>query len=247
MKSFFLSPDLWPAQSGDACELSGGEAHHLTSVLRMKKGQTARLFDGQGHEGEFVIEQTAKRSVVLRAQELRSSEPRPSRPVLALAWTKGLRRSWLLEKAVELEAAGLWFWQAERSQGKVPDDAKETWQNQLIAGAKQCANPWLPEIRTLPSGARALAETFGEFGRALLLHEDPDQGRMFSPGDMHPARQSLLILGPEGGFSPAEARLLIDAGASPVSLGARVLRWETAALACLSLYFWAGQGREDAT
>jgi 16S rRNA U1498 N3-methylase RsmE len=51
---------------------------------------------------------------------------------------------------VELEADGLWFWQAERSQFPVPSDAKDTWHASLVAGAKQCRNPWLPELRTLP-------------------------------------------------------------------------------------------------
>ena len=151
-----------------------------------------------------------------------------------------MRRSWLLEKAVELEARALWFWQAKRSQTPVPEESKESWQAQLIAGAKQCRNPWLPEIETMPGGVGELIAAARNFKHCFMLHEDHDRGRALALDDLTPTESPLFILGPEGGFALEETQALLAAGIEPVTLGNRILRWETAALLCLGLAWWNG-------
>jgi len=237
MKTFFLDPEAWREPYG----LDGQEAHHLSRVLRLGPGDKVRLVDGAGRSGVFRVDRAAKNRVDLT---LLSEEMIPAplpRVVLALGWTKGLRRGWLLEKAVELNAAGLWFWQAEHSQGKVPADPKEAWSGQILAGAKQSGSAWLPELKTLPGGLPELIEAGKNFSRTYLLHEDRDMGAPLAPAEVTAKGDVLCVLGPEGGFAPAEAQALVKAGFAPVSLGPGVLRWETAALTALSLFWWGGQ------
>lgn len=237
MNTFILDTEHWL----EPYLLTGQEAHHLTRVLRLGPGAEVQLIDGAGRQGIFRVDEAAKNRVALTPLSV-AAVPAPSpRVVLALGWTKGLRRGWLLEKAVELQAGGLWFWQAEHSQGRVPDAPKDTWSGQLLAGAKQCGNPWLPELRTLPGGVNALIEAGKAFERTFLLHEDRTAGAPLAPAQVTAGGDVLCVLGPEGGFSPGEVRTLLAAGFNPVSLGPSVLRWETAALTALSLFWWGGQ------
>ncbi|MBU1004113.1 MAG: 16S rRNA (uracil(1498)-N(3))-methyltransferase [Proteobacteria bacterium] len=237
MHTFFLDTGHWL----EPYALTGQEAHHLSRVLRLGPGAQVHLIDGAGREGTFRVDDVAKNRVGLTPLSVVETPAPSPRVVLALGWTKGLRRGWLLEKAVELQAGGLWFWQAEHSQGRVPDAPKETWSGKLMAGAKQCGNPWLPELRTLPGGLKELIEAGKNFERTFVLHEDRRAGAPLSPSEVTAGGDALCVLGPEGGFAPGEAQALMDAGFSPISLGPSVLRWETAALATLSLFWWGGQ------
>ena len=236
MKTFYIEPNAWR----EPWRLTGAEAKHLAKVLRMGPGDAVHCIDGLGHEGEFTVLSVSKNTVELTPVTL-SEAPEPSpRVVLAMGWTKGLRRGWLLEKAVELQAAELWFWQAGRTQGRVPDEPKEAWEGKLLAGAKQCGNPRLPLVQTLPGGVDALVEAGAEFDARFLLHEDREAGAPLSAADVAATGDVLCVLGPEGGFAPGEAERLMEGGFAPVSLGPGVLRWETAALLALGLFWWGG-------
>ncbi len=239
--AFYLSPEEWR----EPFRLGGSECAHLVKVLRARAGDGLRLLDGAGREGYFAITKLSGREAELRPVEI-VEHPRPEgRAVLALGWTKALRRSWLLEKAVELEADALWFWQARRSQTPVPEESKEAWRAQLAAGAKQCGNPWLPEIKTLPGGVHELIEVARSFKYRFMLHEDHRRGSILGLEDLSVSENPIFILGPEGGFAPEEAEALSGAGITAVSLGRRVLRWETAAVLCLGLAWW-NRGRGEA-
>ncbi len=231
---FYLAPAEWR----EPFHLAGAEHSHLTKVLRARPGDRVRLLDGEGREGYFVIAGLDRQRAILRPHEI-IEHPKPrGGAVLALGWAKSLRRSWLLEKAVELEAKELWFWQARRSQTPVPEAGKEAWQAQLIAGAKQCNNPWLPEIKTMPGGMSELMTAVQNFKHCFLLHEDHSRGHPLKLADLPRGESPLFVLGPEGGFAPEETEALIGAGITPVTLGQRILRWETAALLCLGLAWW---------
>jgi 16S rRNA (uracil1498-N3)-methyltransferase len=208
-------------------------------VLRVRVGDEIRLLDGQGREGSFRIAGCGKHDLELEPLGVRI-HPRPaSRSILAAGWTKAARRGWFLEKAVEFEAAGIWLWQAERSQFPVPLDIRESWQGQLVAGAKQCRNPWLPELRTLPGGVRdVIAAATGCDHLFALLESDHAPATALTPDRLGLPGSTVYVVGPEGGFTPAEAHALQGAGFAGVTLGRRVLRWETAAMLCLGLHWW---------
>lgn len=235
MHNFYLDPDDWQPPF----RLSGQEARHLSRVLRLKNGDTVRLLDGNGRTGEFRIDDVGKTCVQLEPLSIQHHPRPPSRCWLAAAYTKAARRSWIMEKAVELEAGGVWFWQSERSQAKLPEEDKGSWREQLIAGAKQSFNPWLPELACIKGGAEALAIEGGRFSSAILLWEEADGEQMLQLGDLEPRGDILFVMGPEGGLTQKEADIFTAHGFKAVSLGKRILRWETAALTCLGLGWWA--------
>lgn len=253
MKSLYLAPEQWQ----EPFQLDGPEAHHLFTVLRARPGTTVRLFDGYGRIGDFIVRTVARKQVrldLLSQQRL----PRPRREIhLAMGWNKASRRGWILEKAVELGAAGLIFWQASRSQGKVPDQPKESWIDHLVNAAKQCGNPWLPTITTVAGGPDEVislcsslpnqasiqdcSQAIPEIGK-FLIWESVSPGDLFDPGQLPPSGPAALVLGPEGGLTESEAQAFMDNGYLPRSLGRSTLRWETAALLCLGLCYWSLQG-----
>ena len=132
---------------------------------------------------------------------------------------------------MELEAAGLWFWQGKHSQGAPPDVVKEGWLGSLVAGAKQSGNAWLPELRVVPGGAKGLADAARGFDRAFVLWEGQDHDHMLDYAAVTGAASILFAVGPEGGFDAAEVDTLMAGGFAPVSLGRRILRWEDRRLA----------------
>lgn len=237
MKTFYLPPDDWRKPYS----LEGQEAKHLVKVLRAKEGDSIRLLDGRGREGFFRISATEKSRVHLELEQLIEHPAPMTSTVLALGWAKSVRRGWLLEKAVELEAGGIWLWQADRSQSHVPEDIKDSWEGQMIAGAKQSLNPWLPELRTIPEGIRGLIELASGFDRTYILWEGQSPSALLSPAMLGQQGRTLFVVGPEGGFSDNEVQALVLGGFTPVSLGHRILRWETAALLCLGLDWWHRQ------
>lgn len=235
--NFYLSPEAWRAPF----QLEGPEAHHLARVLRIKAGAVVRLFDGRGRHGVFRVDAVSKGMVELTRQSEEAERKPAVRCTLAAGFSKALRRGWFMEKAVELEASALWFWQGEYSQAALPEAEKDSWKSSLIAGAKQCGSAWLPELSMLRGGVSALVERRASFDRAFLLYEGETGGRLLRQADLVDPGEVLLVVGPEGGFSPREAALLQEADITPVSLGGRVLRWETAAVLTLGLAWWARQ------
>jgi 16S rRNA (uracil1498-N3)-methyltransferase len=195
-----------------------------------------RLFDGRGNEGLFTITAVARDRVEREAVSL-SREPEAAQRVhLAAGFSRSARRDLFLEKSVELGAAGLFFWQAERTQGRMPEVVKDSWTTTLVAAAKQCGAARLPGLELIPGGAaRLIAATSDRFDRRYLLWEAPNTPRRLAPPDLTAPGDVLCVLGPEGGLTEGEVDAFTAAGFEAVSLGRRVLRWETAGLAVLAL------------
>lgn len=234
---FYLPPEAW---GREAC-LEGQEARHLGQALRLKPGDTVGLLDGRGRTGHFVIRAVGKKNVRLECLE-ESFTPRPaSLAVMALAFSKAVRRGFFMEKAAELGAHAIWLWQADHSQGRLPAGACESCLGQMIAGAKQSGNPWLPEVRALSRGAEELAELSRAADQRILPWEMQASLPMLTPDLAGRPGLSVYVIGPEGGFSGRELDILREARFTTVSLGARVLRCETAATLCLGIHWWAAQ------
>ena len=227
LNSFYLPPENWNAPF----TLQGGEAKHLGKVLRTRVGDTVRLFDGCGREGLFTVIEITKSKVQFELSE-ENSIPDPRNITLAIGWNKSSRRNWILEKSVELQTRGLFFFQSEFSQGKVPAEIKESWNEKLVAAAKQCGNAWLPELQTVPGSIEKMIEVSASYNNKLFLYEKADNDTV-PDNSVFAAESTLAVIGPEGGFSAREAELLIENGFNPISLGSSILRWETAALLCM--------------
>jgi 16S rRNA (uracil1498-N3)-methyltransferase len=235
LNSFYLSPDKWQKPF----TLQDGEARHMLKVLRTPVGETVRIFDGQGRSGLFeLLEATKSKAVLAPLSEEFLEDSRNL--TLAIGWNKSSRRGWILEKAVELGCRSIIFFQAERSQGKIPDKSKEKWQDALITAAKQCGNVWLPEIKTIGGGIDGLTEISGEFDNKTVLWENQGKDSLFNPADFSKG-QSIVVIGPEGGLSKLEVSKIELNGFKPLSLGTSILRWETAAVLCLSACYLESQ------
>ena len=237
--SFYLEPELWPRETGEMVLLKGGEARHMTTVLRSTRDQEVRLFDADGREGTFRICKLNKNEAMLEALNL-AEHPRPTEGVtLAIGWGKSKRRNYLFEKAVELHGRSLAFWTARRSQGQMPREAKDSWKEKCVQAAKQCGNPHVPDIFLL-QGVDGLLGFARNFDRCYVAWEAEEARSPLTPGDLAHGK-SLVVIGPEGGLETGEVTTLLDGGFLPVTLGNSILRWETAATYCLSLGFYASQ------
>ncbi len=239
--SFYLPPGQWlPPYI-----LTGAEASHLSKALRIREGETVRLFDGLGRQGLFTVMIAGKNKTELAPIAITEAPAPASEAILALGWNKSSRRGWLLEKAAELQASEIIFWKAQRSQGEVPDAPKDSWRDALIAGAKQSGAPRLPRLAVMPGGPDGLLADPSQYAGRYLLWEEPGATRLCAENLARPGKH-LFAAGPEGGLTDREARLFLDAGFVPASLGQGVLRWETAALVTLGLAFWARPDTADA-
>ena len=221
-------------------ELSTAESHHAMHVLRLGAGAEVELFDGRGRRaaGRIAMAKHGKVSVEVVGPVIESPRPAPTIH-LATAIPKGKRLDWLLEKATELGAASLTAVRFERSvSGGEPlgESARERWRAHCIAAAKQCGLDFLPEIHDPLSLQAFLAAPAA--GPAVRLVGDLGEGAASLPqamSDWEPDEQPVTVLvGPEGGFTPAEREAIRAGGFVPVHLGSTVLRIETAALAMLA-------------
>ncbi|HCF05229.1 MAG TPA: 16S rRNA (uracil(1498)-N(3))-methyltransferase [Desulfomicrobiaceae bacterium] len=217
---------------GDTVELCPDEARHLVAVLRLRPGAMVTLFDGEGRSGPFVLAQTTKKRVLLRAHAAPTLHPRPQGLILATAWTKGGRRGFIVEKAVELGVQGIWFWQARFSQGNIPEDGPAVWLRQAVAAAKQSMTPWLPELRAFAS-LPALLAAGADRARRVLLWEKAPASAGIRLADL--AAPCVVAVGPEGGLDDEEVAAFIQHGWLPRSLGSRILRAETAGVYAAAL------------
>ncbi len=217
-----------PLGEGARVALDAGQANYLGNVLRMKEGAQMLLFDGSSGEWLAAIADAGKKNMVLAVeQRTRPIEAVPD-VTLAFAPVKRTQTDWLVEKATELGAARL---QPVITQRTVVERVKlERLQSIAIEAAEQCGRTLLPEIAEPMTLARLL-----EQDRGTLYFADENGGEpaasAFAPG------AATILTGPEGGFTEEERALIRAApGARAISLGPRILRAETAALASLAAY-----------
>ena len=236
----------WPPQStprlfvdtplADATEvrIAGAQAHYLLNVMRMKAGDPLKLFDDISGEWLGVVEMVAKRDLVLRIEgKLRDRETVPDL-WLAAAPIRRARYDWVAEKACELGVARfIPVLTARAVVDKVKDDRLRT---HMVEAAEQCGRTALPEVAEQVKLGTLLAALEG---RALFFADEQGGAPMLDATRAHPG-PALILIGPEGGFDDAE-RVLIRAhpSAVPVSLGPRILRADTAAVAAVAVWMSA--------
>jgi 16S rRNA (uracil1498-N3)-methyltransferase len=211
-------------------ELDGGQANYLGNVMRLGEGAELLVFDGDTGEWLARIADAGKKRMSLSV-ERKTREPETIPNVwLAFAPVKRAQTDWLVEKATELGAARL---QPVITQRTIAERVKlERLTAIAIEAAEQCGRTRLPEIAA-PLPLKQLLSQRDPERRLYFADEAGGEAAVqaFEPGP------ALILTGPEGGFTDDE-RVLIRAAANavPVSLGPRILRAETAALAALAAY-----------
>ena len=208
-------------------------SHHLARVLRVQRGDAVELFDGAGDAAEAEVTDVAKRAVTIRVTR-RWSTPRPAPEItLVQALIRPQPMDYVLRKATELGVSTVQPVLTERCVART-QERPERWAKTVISAAEQCGANWLPRIRPVLNWAELLAGA-AEYDRVLVcsLSETarPLKEVLRERTDL---RRVAAWVGPEGDFTPAEARTALEAGATPVSLGALTLRAETAALYVLA-------------
>lgn len=221
-----------PLADGVTLTIDGGQAHYLSSVMRLKVGDSIAIFDDVSGEWRAVIEQAAKRHVQLRIDgKLREREAVPDLWLLAAPIKKG-RIDWVAEKACELGVARLLPVITQRT---IVDKLNlDRLRAHMIEAAEQCERTALPILDEPAKLARLLKDWPAD---RMLMFADEEGGTPMATA-IKPGPAAILI-GPEGGFT-SEERAAIKAipQAVGVSLGPRILRADTAMAAAVAL--WMG-------
>jgi 16S rRNA (uracil1498-N3)-methyltransferase len=222
--------------------LTGDEARHAITVLRVKPGDTVTVFDGRGNEAHCRVAAVDGDAVRLTLVQQTATPLLPVRLTLAQAIPKK-NMDFIVQKATELGVSAVVPLMSDRTLVQVDADAPKVdrWRAIALEACKQSGNNWLPEIAP-PEKARdylsRLGERPSEHGLRLIASLQPDAKplKQILAGLTGPDVTSVLILiGPEGDFTPAELAMAKSAGCLPLSLGQLILRAETAALYTLSI------------
>ena len=236
------APDV-PAAAAEI-RLGADESHHLVVVNRCGRGDPVVAFDGRGREWLTECVDPGKSATVLRVKETRPAATRAFAITLAQALPKGSTMDDIVRQATEVGAARIVPLLTERTQvhldGDRADKKVEKWRTTAIEAAKQCGNPWLPEIAPIRKLDDFLASSKDHDLRLVAsLHAGTTTLKQalatFAHKHGHPPRHAVWLVGPEGDFSPVEMTAAVMAGFVPVTLGPLVLRSDTAALYALSI------------
>ena len=225
----------------DTIEITGSDAHHLMHVMRAKAGQEILVVDDENQVARMEMTAFREDAVTLALKErLEADTESPVELVLAQCLLKADKMDMVVQKAVELGAVGVI---PVRSQNCVVryDDKKaaarqQRWQKIADEAAKQCGRTALLEVAPVTAiGELLAAEQKAEDSVLVFFYENESEQTVKEYLRAVKAKRIVLLVGPEGGFSLAEAQAVAAAGGRSVTLGPRILRAETAALAALTV------------
>jgi 16S rRNA (uracil1498-N3)-methyltransferase len=223
--------------------LTGAEGRHAATVRRLAVGERADVTDGAGTIAECTVTRIGPGEIELAVLSRRTVPAAEPRIVVVQAIPKGDRGELAVEIMTEVGVDEVVAWQAERCVARWRDDRAgkglARWQATAREAAKQSRRAWIPEV-TGPEGTPAIARRAGSAALAVLL--DPGAAAAFGGLAMPPGGEIVVIVGPEGGVSPAEADALTAAGAIPARLGPTVLRSSSAGAVAATLAL-AGSAR----
>ncbi len=246
---FHIHSTAWNPQSP---VLTGAEAHHATDVLRLREGDAVVVFDGRGTEQAARITSFGKDTISLTPGPVAKSPPLPCQVALGQAIPKGKNMELIVQKATELGASAIFPVMSERTIVRLDkgesESKRDKWQRVAVEACKQCGQNFLPEV-SLPIGMEDLlarhAKSYELVIIASLQHGARHLKALLEEHQSmrgHLPKSVLILIGPEGDFTPAEINRALSAGAQPMSLGPIVLRTETAALYSLSVLAHELQG-----
>lgn len=224
-----------PPTVGGVIELTGDEGRHAVSVKRTSVGEQIELVDGHGTRAVITVTGVSGKDRLVGVVDCVASEPTP-RPTVTVvqALPKAARSELTVDLLTQAGADVIVPWQAGRSVanwGKKQDKGLAKWRAAARAAAKQSRRSRIPEITPVGDQA-AVAALIQAAPLALMLHEDATGKITDQP--VAQVDSVVLIIGPEGGISPAELDAFTTAGAHPVRLGPEVLRTASAGMVALA-------------
>jgi 16S rRNA (uracil1498-N3)-methyltransferase len=231
-----------PVAAGDHVALEADEARHVR-VRRLRRGDTVALFDGHGRCYVATLDRiTAKQVEVVIREELPQRTGESSLVLtLALAMLKADRLELAIEKCTELGVVRIRPFISEHSLARPSPSRRARWSAIALSAAKQCGRSVVPAVDA-PVKFSAILDDADPC--RVLYYEDTAAETPQTAAAEHPFRATVII-GPEGGFSAAEVEQARAARCTILSLGPRILRAETAAIAAVTLCqaWWGDLGR----
>ncbi|MFM9079849.1 MAG: RsmE family RNA methyltransferase [Opitutaceae bacterium] len=232
-----------PAAGAAEITLSPAETQHLVTVNRARVGAPVVAFDGSGAEWSCELVTDRRQGAVLRVVSSRRHPALPCGITLAQALPKGAAMDGIVRKATEIGATRIIPLETERTQVHLEGDRSEgkveKWRTAALEAAKQCGNPFLPEIAPVQNLETCVAAADQELKLVASLHAGArslkDVLAARKAAGLGAPRTAIWLIGPEGDFSPAELTRVTAAGFEPVTLGPLTLRCETAALCALAI------------
>ena len=227
--------------AGETVPIVGGDAHKIVHVLRKRSGDAVEVVDSgaQRFQATLLIEDGAVRA---RLVERTSSVGHESKQItVAQGLPKGQKMDFVVEKLTELGVHAIVPLLSERSVASGASENKlERWRRLAKTAAAQCGRDDIPQIAS-PESFDALLESFAQYDRVLFPWELAEEVPLNTvlPKLVENASSILLVIGPEGGFSHAEADRAREHGAHVIGFGRRILRTETAALVAVALLNYA--------
>lgn len=234
---------------GNRGAIRGAELEHLRKALRLKPGHRIAVFDDNGWEHDAIILSVdARRCEIEIIRSYQTQRESPLAITLALGLTKGEKMDFAIEKATELGvhtvAPFVSAFAVPRLDERKISKRAERWRKIALSAAKQCGRSRIPEIQRLCDYRDVI--TTPRSGVLKLLFMERGERRTLAEirAAESDARAILLVAGPEGGLSGEEAELGRQNGFCPVTLGPRVLRAESAAVAAVALaqFLWGDMG-----
>lgn len=233
----FYVPQPW-IENG-MLKIEGDEVKHIRKVLRLKTGDGIVVFDGLGKEFEGTIIEERLSSIVIRIQNIFSSErDSPLEVTLAQSLLKGEKMDYLIQKATELGVKEIIPFFSSRSVPFLEKSRRlkrhHRWEKIAVEASKQCGRGVVPKIESLQVYSDMLQMASTEDLRLILWERDGVKLKEVLEKSKE-KRKIFFIIGPEGGFNQLEVDEAKKAGFTPVTLGRRILRAETASLCFLSI------------
>ena len=225
---------------GDTAFLTGDELRHARLTLRLITGDTVRVVDGQGTSFKAVIQSMDKEKGSLALSERTVEPASPFQLTVAMGIVQGERFDWAIQKATELGATAFIPLVTERTEGRFRGEWKrlERLERVIVSACKQCGRTRFPlicepvPVNDLDMSSHDLSPVFWE--------EEGTRPLKQAAQEIDPPRSCLMIIGPVGGLTGEEVKLLQEKGGIIVGLGPRILRTETAVAAGAALiqFLW---------
>jgi len=240
-RRFYAPPGAIDAKASTAT-LSGDEARHLRDVLRLTPGDEVFLFDGMGREYRCSINEIGRASSTLNVIEVveAASPESPLKLTLAVALLKGEKFDFVVQKATELGVTQIVPVKTARADIRLRDSADAgkrvaRWQRIALEAAKQCGRAFVPRVADPTEFRKLISDPELVAGQRFMFSERGGQPFSVSENTRQPVESVIALTGSEGGWTDEEIEAARETGWQIVTLGGRILRAETAAIAVSAL------------
>lgn len=226
-----------PLSVGADVVLGGEQARHIHKVLRLTAGHSIVLFNGDGHDYSADLTTVSAKEVIASVQSKQTNPcESPLRITLYQALLKSDKMEWVLQKATELGVHAVVPVVSEFSDVKIKPERwpqkEQRWKRIIVSACTQSERASIPHLHP----PQTLEQIDLDGALSLVLHPHPQDGSLFAWQSMpEPPKQINVLVGPEGGFSDQDIRILARKNAQCVRLGPRIMRAETAPIAMLAV------------